>query len=289
MNALPPPFAVVVPWHNEKQKDEFLAAWHIQQIPQWLFLQQDMAGEGCARTKNAGIKRAYNYGADVIVVLDDDCYPPASPDGKGPLKGYTLENFADDHITALKPQPVRMIYSTGNPSPRGMPYRNRHIVMPVAASMGFWQTNPDYDAISSLVLGPQANMEVARVAMFRHYFPFSGMNFAFRREWVDCAQLIDVPRWDDIWMGFLWQREAYSRGHCFNLCGPVVTHFRQSNVFANLQDEVKYLELNERLWKIIYQAPVSLTTQQLRDMLLGDKEKIFERVSAAQEAFGTMS
>ena len=77
------------------------------------------------------------------------------------------------------------------------------------------------------------------------------MNFAFRREWAACAQLVDRARWDDIFMGYIWQKAAYSTGFCFNLAGPLVEHSRQSNVWQNLRDEVKWIERNETLWQDI--------------------------------------
>jgi hypothetical protein len=275
-------FAVVVPWHNVKQRASFLTAWGLPVIgilPDWLFLTQDTDKSGCAVTKNRGIRAAYDAGAEVIVVLDDDCYPPTGPivvpgpvKGMvvgGPTTGYTLQTLAEDHIKSLEPQRVYMVVPTTRPCPRGMPYRNRHITMPVAASIGFWLKNPDFDAMTSLVLGPETEVSFAQMPFFRHYFPFSGMNFAFRREWIDCAELIDVARFDDIWMGWIWEKIAFEKGYCFNLAGPVVTHARQSNVWQNLRDEVKYLEVNETLWSAAHSAPTGLTASQLRDLLFG--------------------
>jgi len=64
-----------------------------------------------------------------------------------------------------------------------------------------------------------------------------------------------VPRFDDIWMGWLFQKEAYRRGYAFNLGGPLVKHSRQSNVWANLRDESVHLERNEMLWRDIAESP----------------------------------
>jgi hypothetical protein len=52
-------------------------------------------------------------------------------------------------------------------------------------------------------------------------------------------------------MGWLWQYEAYRRGYCFNLAGPLITHVRQSNVWRNLIDEARYLQQSETLWRDI--------------------------------------
>jgi hypothetical protein len=78
------------------------------------------------------------------------------------------------------------------------------------------------------------------------------MNLAFRpKDWLPWCRFIDVARFDDIWMGWLWQREAYRRGYCFNLASPFVRHARQSNVWRNLVQEAVYLEQSETLWRNI--------------------------------------
>ena len=274
-------FAVVVSWHNPKQRTSFLEAWGIAEADRnlWLFMQQDTTKAGCAATKNAGIRRALEAGAEYIVVIDDDCYPPraiqqiAGPMkglfAEGPESGYSLQKFAEEHIAALQPTKVRMIYPTTNPPSRGMPYKNHHIVLPVAAAMGFWNKNPDLDSLSTLVLGDSPEMAFAQVPIYRNYFPFSGMNFSFHREWAEEVVLIDVPRFDDIWMGFIWQKVAYEKGYCFNLRGPSVTHIRQSDVWKNFAAESRYLEINESLWSTIHNAPAGLSATELRDRLFG--------------------
>ena len=93
------------------------------------------------------------------------------------------------------------------------------------------------------------------------------MNIAFRPKlWHPWCQFIDVPRFDDIWMGWLWQREAYRRGACFNLSGPLVRHARQSNVWKNLKDEAEHLETNETLWRSIECSPFD-SYEELRGLL----------------------
>jgi hypothetical protein len=254
---------VVVPWHNPKQKNEFLEAWQVLEGNPLLELSQDKDQSGCAVTKNRGIRRAVDAGVDYVCVLDDDCYP-AQPEAK-------LEEFVEDHIAALQPQKVQMVFPTCTPHPRGYPYRNRSITMPVAASIGLWIGHLDLDAMSTLVYGG-AEIEqpsFLRQAIFGHYFPFCGMNFAFHRAWIDSAQLINIPRWDDIFMGWLWQREAYKQKACFNLKGPLIRHVRQSDPWKNLQKEIDYLELNETLWETIHQSPPEKSLPELRSALFG--------------------
>ena len=244
-------YAVVVPWFDTLQLNAFLDAWNVSApFPDWLVLQQDETRAGCAATKNAGIDQAVRRGAEVVVVLDDDCHP----DPEGPA---TLPELAVAHRAMLEPRPVELFQVVTDPPSRGTPYHpdSRRVTLPVAASMGFWTEVGDYCAPRQLVhVG--APMRFRTDPVYGRYFPLSGMNLAFRpAEWLPWCRFIDVPRFDDIWMGWLWQREAYRRGHCFNLAGPLVRHSRQSNVWQNLRAESCHLEVNETLWRDIALHP----------------------------------
>lgn len=233
-----PTVKIVVPWHNAAQIESFRLAWNVDAADPRFVFQHDKRGEGCGRTKNAGIEAAMNQGAEVVIVLDDDCYPA----------GQSVDEFIAAHLLAMKPQQVEMFKQVTIPASRGTPYSSRKIEMPVAASIGFWTGVPDYDAASQLVHGGKP-MVFDKFPVFGQYFALCGMNIAFRpAEWLPWCSFIDVPRFDDIWAGWLWQKEAYRRGHCFNLNGPMVHHVRQSNVWKNLRHESQWLEQNERLW-----------------------------------------
>ena len=241
-------FAVVVPWVNEKQLEMFSAAWGLESVDEdWLILQHDTRKEGCAVMKNRGAVEAVRRGFDVVVMVDDDCFPYA-----GGVQ--TLPQLAAAHIEALKPQHVSLFEIVTDPPSRGTPYADLTVKMPVAASMGFWTGIGDYCAVRQLATNA-APMQFKRTTVFGRYFPLCGMNLAFRPAiWAPWSNLIDVPRFDDIWMGWLWQREAYRRRHCFNLAGPLVQHSRQSNAWNNLRREAVYLEDNEALWHKIAMA-----------------------------------
>ena len=238
---------VVVPWVRTEQKEQFMRAWHIEKIPDWLVFQQDKEKEGCAVTKNKGVQEAVVRGAEIVIILDDDCFPRAVD--------MTLDRFASLHAKALEPQRVPLYRAVTDPPSRGTPYYETTIKMPVAASMGFWSVNPDFCAPRQLV-HDQFLMTFKPQIVYKEYFSLCGMNLAFRPyEWTPWCTFIDVPRFDDIWMGWLWQKEAYRRGACFNLHGPPINHHRQSDVWANIQIESKYLKKNETLWKEIASCP----------------------------------
>jgi hypothetical protein len=240
-------FAVAVAWHNAETVGKFLGAWRVPDpVPPWLFLQQDKNREGGAKTKNKAMRRAYDAGAEVIVCLDDDCHPCQHP---------TLEIHAQEHIDALQPQPVEMFEAVTDPPSRGTPYFSRTVGMPVAASMGFWTEHGDHCAVRQLATS-NAPMTFRPQAIHGRYFPLCGMNYAFRRDQHPFFYMLEgVGRFDDIWGGWIWQKHAYARGLCFNLLGPLVTHSRQSNVWANLTDEAQRLERSETLWRDIACSP----------------------------------
>lgn len=239
---------IVTAWHRQEQRDLFCKAWNITTDYPNVLLVQDVNHEGCAATKNKGVEVAMRQGAEIVVVLDDDCFPSAeAPD---------LETLAAKHSAALNCQDVDAFRVVTNPPSRGTPYFNRTTAMPVAASMGFWNEVPDYDAAHQLVNGARHPMEFHRATIYGQYFPLCGMNLAFRpRKWLPWCRFINVPRFDDIWMGWLWQKKAYAEGYCFNLNGPLITHSRQSYVFQNMRDEAKYLEHNEILWSLLASSP----------------------------------
>jgi hypothetical protein len=239
--------AVVTAWHRDAERAAFLKAWRLNAIPDWLVLQHDANLEGCGVTKNRGVREAVRRGAEIVVVCDGDCYPTA--------EAPTLYDLVLRHVAALEPQPVLIYQTVTDPPSRGTPYAELSITMPIAASMGYWLDVPDYCAVRQLAFAARP-MTFVRETTYGRYFPLCGMNLAFRpRAWWPWCQFIEVSRFDDIWQGWLWQKEAYRRGCAFNLNGPLVSHARQSNVWSNLRDEALYLERTETLWRDIATYP----------------------------------
>jgi hypothetical protein len=151
---------------------------------------------------------------------------------------------------------------------RGTPHLpiNRTITRPVACSMGYWTKVPDFDAALQLAYGQDHKMEFEQRVVYNNPFALSGMNMAFPVQWAKTMRFIDVPRYDDIWGGWIFQKIASAQGYCFNLNGPLVNHSRQSNVWQNLREEAKYAEANETLWRTIWEHP-STDYAELRALL----------------------
>ena len=245
---------IVTPWHNISQLDKFLAAWRCDGSHPRLLLSPDTTGAGCANTKNAGIARAIAGGTDIVIVLDDDCYPtPALLEQADPLDAFAL-----GHIASLSArQPVELCRAITQPASRGTPYFERCLPVQPAAAMGYWTNVGDYDAPAQLVRGATHPMRFRSEPMMHRYFPLSGMNVSFFASDWPWFKFVDVPRFDDIWAGFLFQRYAYETGRCIALDAPSVVHSRQSNVWHNLRQEAGNLEANETIWQTIATTPWS--------------------------------
>lgn len=261
---------LVTPWHRLDVRDQFLRAWQLRpdKLPENVILEEDVGREGCAVTKNRGIQRAIDRGAEIVVVLDSDCFPWEG-DEITFSNGVTLDDFLSSHERALEPVDVEMFTPVTEPYSRGTPHfpQNRRLKMPVAGSMSFWRGVGDYDAPSQIIHGAYHEMEFKRGPIFGRYFAWSGMAVAFRREWWPIAQFINVARYDDIFGGLIFQKIAFARGFCFHLGAAMdVSHSRQSNVWANMRDEAIFMEQNETLWQKVALHP-STDYAELRALL----------------------
>lgn len=200
--------------------------------------------------RSFGIWKAWQLNPDMIVTLDDDCYPERP------------NYFLNGHWDNLQSKVV-LGWTTSLPAqvknnfvPRGYPYMIRR-KSDVVISHGLWSNIPDLDAPSQLV-NPDTRMEEVyhhKLIPIHNYFPMCGMNLAWRTEWSHLMyfglQGPDYPfsQFDDIWMGIIAKkildhdRMAVVSGH------PSVKHNRASNVFNNLKAQAPGISMNELFWR----------------------------------------
>jgi reversibly glycosylated polypeptide/UDP-arabinopyranose mutase len=207
-----------------------------------------------AAIRNFGYWKAWQSGADVIVTIDDDCYP-----GSRPFLATHLANL--ERRVTLGWQPVCGFYT------RGFPYgiRDAH---PVVVSHGLWEGIPDLDAPTQLLHGDLRleRPETSQVVPRGSYFPMSGMNLAFRAEFAPAMWFPlmgrgwPFDRFDDIWAGVLAKRVADHLGLAMVSGLPTVDHRRASNVFANLKKEAAGIEANETFWRAVDSVRLDATT-----------------------------
>jgi reversibly glycosylated polypeptide/UDP-arabinopyranose mutase len=129
-------------------------------------------------------------------------------------------------------------------------------------SHGVWSGIPDVDAPTQLTGLPEAPVWAAVYPIPKGIFaPLCGMNIAFRRPvlpfayWAPAARLKGAERFDDIWMGLYLKRACDQRNWAILSGGASVKHERASDVFKNLQQEARGIEINETLWRDLDRPP----------------------------------
>jgi len=224
---------------------------------EWIFSRQN------AGIRSYGFWKAFQTGADMIITLDDDCYPVDN-------------DFLDQHIRNLSLKAPRGWYGTF-PHPdfmytRGFPYDIR-AVYPVMVSHGLWSKNLDLDGMTQKN-HPHLNIpSYAPLLSFipqGQYFPMCSMNLAFRRE---VTPLMFFPlmgkdsggnpwgfdRFDDIWAGIFAKKIMDHLGYAVSNGSPFVEHRKASDADTNIQKEKTGLPVNEKIW--LWADSVQLTKQ----------------------------
>lgn len=178
---------------------------------------------------------------DVIITFDDDVRPIGDP--------------IQDHLDILnKRVPVSWI-STASEYMRGFPYKIRDEAE-VVLSHGVWENVADWDAPTQLVLGSHRKVDFYKGIIPKGiYFPMCIMNVAFKRKMLPFmyqappAPELNIGRTDDIYCGILAKREIDKNGWAAVSGFARIFHERESNVYKNLNQEAKTIELMEDFWK----------------------------------------
>ncbi|OGK09725.1 hypothetical protein A2767_07745 [Candidatus Roizmanbacteria bacterium RIFCSPHIGHO2_01_FULL_35_10] len=232
--------------------------------------------------KNAGIRsfgffKAHQLKTDVIITLDDDCYPVKNQDFlKQHLENLSILAPVDWYPT----YPHRKYFYT-----RGIPYGIRN-KKEVVISHGLWSNVLDFDAPTHLL-----NMNLSIPASFpfiefipeNYFFPMCSMNLAFKTKitplmyfppmgYDNKGKSWGYDRFDDIWTGIFAKKIIDHLGFVVVNGSPFVEHRKASNVFKNLQKEARGIEINETLYKSV--QAVKLRSNTMRDCYLELAEKI---------------
>ena len=283
--------SIVVPTIREEGIREFLSAWEdefrganiiiVEDNPSrefdlssslnlshfsWEEIDDDLGADGwiiprrtdCIRSY--GFYKAYQQGADMIVTLDDDCYPEKS-NGESFLACHWRRLSDGGQCEAWRETAI------GVPT-RGLPYFNRARRWPVAINHGMWTGVPDLDAPTQLVSSrsPQNFHFENQTIPVGMYFPMCGMNLAFRREVVPAMYFMlmgrdyEYDRFGDIWAGIVVKKICDHLGYAVTSGGPAVAHRRASNVWSNLRKEAAGLEVNEEFWQVVDHTNLTKTT-----------------------------
>lgn len=199
----------------------------------------------CIQRRQAAILKAYEQGADIIVLIDDDNYI-ACEDYVGRHlalgRAVSMEtvssptgwyNICDD----LEERQGRKFY------PRGYSWADRieevagirrevQSVRPVV-NAGFWLGEPDIDAVTRLA----APIDVTAYRRGENYAlapgtyaPFNSQNTAIYRDVVPVYFLVpDIGRFDDIWSSYIVERIAWHMGDSVSYGEPLVRQNRNDH------------------------------------------------------------
>lgn len=279
--------------HIKIPNNDFLSISHYSRKN----IEEDLGKNGWIISRqNAGIRsygfwKAYQAGADVIITLDDDCYP-------------TEDNFVDGHLDNLNFRvPGKWINTYPNPKwmfTRGMPYKNRNKIK-TSVSHGLWSGALDLDGITEVklkkLLSEAKYPAIRQIIPFGYFYPMCSMNLAFTR---DVTPLMFFPmmgknpdgkdwpydRFDDIWAG-IFSKKIMDHLNLGVISGsPFVDHKKASQPKENHKKEISGLKINENLWKLVDRVDLAGKTPkscyvELAKKIEFPKNEYFEKLRKA--------
>lgn len=258
---------IVVPSHKQELTDSFLKAWQpLFDKHNVEFILVDDSGKEpfivynnkkhypkgtgelisnhCAGVRQLGFLYIHQKlpNVEYIITLDTDVSPIGDP--------------IQDHIEQLNRRvPISWISTSTDAYMRGFPYQVREEA-PVMMSHGVWETVPDYDAPTQLLMPKDFKPTYYKGVIPKGIFaPICGMNLAFRREALPYVYFAPVgnfkgaERGDDIWGGLMWIKKFAELNWAIVTGYARVNHLRASNVFLNIEKEAVGIRHNEDFWK----------------------------------------
>lgn len=241
--------------------------------------------------RNYGFYKAYQLGAEVVITLDDDCYP------------VTGHNLVKDHLKNLSLTTARRWTNTYPDSrhmyTRGFPYLVRNEA-PVALSHGLWTNVLDHDGathLQHLQFKAEFAEHFLQIIPEFSYYPMCSMNIAFNREVIPllyfplmgetvAGEKWGYDRFDDIWAGIFSKKIFDHLGFAVTNGAPFVEHRKASNPFTNLIKEAKGIQTNELIWEAVDSVKLTKKTpvaayKELITKVKFPKEEYFEKLKKA--------
>ena len=236
----------------------------------------------CLQRRNVAILKAWEQGADIIVLIDDDNFI-ACEDYVGrhlhlgrptEMECFSTESGWYNICERLADRHGRKFY------PRGYSWEERRHEVPsthtrrtvrTVANGGFWLGDPDIDAVTRRA----APIDVIEYqgqdsfALGDHiYCPFNSQNTAIHRDIVPAYFLCsDVGRFDDIWASYVVERIAWHLGDTVSFGQPLVRQNRnEHDLWADAHAEEAGTKYTPDLCRWLRE--VELTSGNYRDSAL---------------------
>lgn len=254
----------------------------------WIISRRDSA------IRSFGYLVAWRERFDLVVTLDDDCFPTEAFSGCSIGRTYNR---------AL--QFARWQESILGMRTRGLPYDDCG-AMHTYLHMGLWRNVPDLDAICALSeKGKNREHEEyrppngRRIVPSEQYFPLCGMNLAFLCELAPAlyfplmGENQPFSRFDDIWGGLIVQKICRHLRFAISIGEPHIEHRRASDPFVNLLKESPGIVANERFWRNVDGCQFSATTvvgcaTELGEHLSREEDEYVRRVGEALKIWASL-
>ncbi len=214
----------------------------------------------CIQRRNVAILKAYENGADVIILIDDDNFiatedyvlKHANAIKRTKINAYKTDTGWFNSCIFLEDKYGRKFY------PRGYAVEERIDEVPysetaledanVVVNAGFWLGDPDIDAATRLS-APIDAVKYNRgnnFALDKGVFcPFNSQNTALHRQVIPAYFLCpDIGRFDDIWSSYVVERIAWHLNDFVSYGQPLV---RQDRNEHDLWVDAKLEEMGTRL------------------------------------------
>ncbi len=230
--------------------------------------------------RNIGLLRAYEYGAEIIITIDDDnyviqknyfdCFKMIGESES--IQAVQANNGWFNVCSFLKEESGTKFYHRGYPaSLRGIESTAEYTwINMTGRSMvigGLWMEDPDVDAVQRLAC-PVRVINYEREDNFalapNTWSPFNSQNTGIHRDVIPSYFLSpNVGRYDDIWASYIVRRIADHLGDIISFGNPLVRQDRNPhNYFKDLDKERPGMEMTERVCDFLRQTKLEGTNYQ---------------------------
>jgi len=218
--------------------------------------------------RSYGYWKAWQQKPDMIVTLDDDCYPLKNYfSGERKQKGF-LEAHWKKLYGGMTIEEESWISTIKDLRPRGLPYQKRtkeRTYKNIILNHGLWYNVPDLDGktqLSTKKVSGLSNYAINQIIPKNKYYPMCGMNLAWKPEATPALYFLlmgqnkngkywGFDRFGDIWSGIIFKKITDRLEYNISSGNPIIWHDRASNALVNLKKETLGLKVNEYFWKAI--------------------------------------
>ena len=176
-----------------------------------------LIGWNCIQRRNFAILEAYNRGAEIIALIDDDNIP---------YKNWFKNIYVDKKINCKEILTNKKIFDPvgytnhSNLWHRGLPLElvnnrkykigKKNLIRPDIQA-NFWNGDPDIDAVCRMIFKPECNFKKSLFPFFsKKISPFNSQNTLISRKVVrDYFLFPHIGRMDDIWASFYVTSKNY--------------------------------------------------------------------------------